>query len=109
MVQENANVKVIVINAPSTHGRQPSQPNYFKLAQAYGMPSYRIRNIRDVFPVLHLSQAQRGPVLIESMVEINDLYTMLSAHPVLHQIFRRSYAHSVPTKMSEWDELVAIA
>jgi hypothetical protein len=73
------------------------------------MPGYRIKRIRDIFPVIHLAQAHRGPVLIESMVEIHDLYAMLSAHPVLHQIFRRSYPNSVPAKMSEWDELVEIA
>ena len=109
MVQENANVKVIVVNSNSTTARNFSQPDYYKLAQAYGMPGYRIRNIRDIFPVIHLSRAHRGPVLIESTVEIYDLYAMLAAHPVLHQIFRRSYAHSVPTKISEGAELIKIA
>jgi thiamine pyrophosphate-dependent acetolactate synthase large subunit-like protein len=96
MVQENANIKVIVANNRGSTRENAwlpdTQPDYFKLAQAYGIPGYRIKQLGDVFPIIHLAQAQQGPVLIESRVEIYDLYAMLSAHPVVHQIFRRSYA-----------------
>jgi len=108
LVQENANVKVIVVNPHPTTDCKFNQPDYYKLAQAYGMPGFRIKHIRDIFPVIHLARAQHGPVLIESTVEIYDLYAMLSAHPVLHQIFRRSYACVGPDCTSKRNELAEI-
>jgi thiamine pyrophosphate-dependent acetolactate synthase large subunit-like protein len=77
MVQENINIKVVVINNDHPGSKDlwpqsfnlPASPDYFKLAQAYGIPGYHIDKFEDIIPAMRQAQAHRGPVLIESMID----------------------------------------
>lgn len=109
-VQENANIKIAIINNGylgmvrqwqqlffgARYVETPiSGPDYVKLAEAYGLPGYRVDNLDDVIPTMQKAQQHNGPVLIEFVVEQHDMvYPMVPAGADLHAMIRRPYPES---------------
>ncbi len=106
-VQENCNINVCVINNgylgmvrqwqqmfyESRYVETPIySPDYVKLAEAYGMPGYRVDKLEDVIPTMRQAQAYKGPVLIEFVVErFDNVYPMVPAGADLHNMIRRPH------------------
>jgi acetolactate synthase-1/2/3 large subunit len=106
-VQENANVKIAIINNgylgmvrqwqqlfyESRFGETPiSSPDFVKIAEAYGMPGYRVDKLEDAIPAIRQAQAHPGPALIEFVVEQHDMvYPMVPAGADLHAMIRRPH------------------
>ncbi len=106
-VQENSNVKIAIINNgylgmvrqwqqlfhEARYIETPiSGPDYVKLADAYGMPGYRVDKLEDIIPTIRKAQAHHGPVLIEFVVEQHDMvYPMVPAGADLHAMIRRPH------------------
>jgi len=44
-------------------------PDYVKLAEAYGIPGYRVKEATELTDVVGRANAQRGPALVEFMIE----------------------------------------
>jgi len=106
-VQENANVKIAIINNgylgmvrqwqqlffEARYVETPiSSPDYIKLAEAYGLPGYRVDKLEDVISTMRKAQEHNGPVLIEFVVEEHDMvYPMVPAGADLHAMIRRPH------------------
>jgi len=84
MVQERIAVKMAVFNngylgmvrqwQQFFHGGRYSatpiwSPDYVKLADAYGIPGWRVERASDLEPVLARASAQPGPALVEFVIE----------------------------------------
>ncbi len=109
-VQENSNIKIAIINNgylgmvrqwqqlffDARYIETPiSSPDYVKLAEAYGLPGYRVDKLEDVIPVMRKAQEHDGPVLIEFVVEQHDMvYPMVPAGADLHAMIRRPHSES---------------
>ena len=106
-VQEKANIKIAIINNgylgmvrqwqqmfyESRYVETPIySPDYVKLAEAYGMPGYRVESLEEIIPTMQKAQAQPGPVLIEFVVEqFDNVYPMVPAGADLHAMIRRPH------------------
>jgi acetolactate synthase-1/2/3 large subunit len=106
-VQEKANVNICIINNgylgmvrqwqqmfyESRYVETPIySPDYVKLAEAYGMPGYRVEKLEDILPTMRKAQADPGPVLIEFVVEqFDNVYPMVPAGADLHEMIRRPH------------------
>ncbi len=106
-VQENANVKIAIINNGylgmvrqwqelfynSRYNETPIySPDYVKLAEAYGMQGYRVEKLEDAMPTMRKAQEHNGPVLIEFVVEQHDMvYPMVPTGADLHAMIRRPH------------------
>jgi acetolactate synthase-1/2/3 large subunit len=106
-VQENCNINICIINNgylgmvrqwqqmfyESRYVETPIySPDYVKLAEAYGMPGYRIEKQEDIIPTMRQAQAHNGPVLIEFVVErFDNVYPMVPAGADLHNMIRRPH------------------
>ncbi len=106
-VQENANVKIAIINNgylgmvrqwqqlfyEARYGETPIySPDYVKLAEAYGLPGYRVDKLEEVLPTMRQAQEHNGPVLIEFVVEQHDMvYPMVPAGADLDAMIRRPH------------------
>lgn len=104
-VQERANINICIINNgylgmvrqwqqmfyDSRYVQTPiSGPDFIKLAEAYGLPGYRVEKLEEVIPTMRRAQAYQGPVLIEFVVEsIDNVYPLVPAGADLHQMIRR--------------------
>jgi acetolactate synthase I/II/III large subunit len=65
-------------------------PNFVKLAQAYGIRSTAVTKRADVIPAVRDARAHEGPVLIDFQVEQEDsVYPMVAAGASLHEMIRR--------------------
>jgi len=65
-------------------------PDFAKLANAYGIKSFVVERRADVIPVVQAAQAHEGPVLIDFKVEQEDtVYPMVAAGSALHDMIRR--------------------
>jgi acetolactate synthase I/II/III large subunit len=65
-------------------------PDFAKLAAAYGMRSFVVDRRADVIPVVEAAQAHEGAVLIDFKVEQEDtVYPMVAAGSALHDMIRR--------------------
>jgi acetolactate synthase I/II/III large subunit len=84
MVQEGLAVKLAVFNngylgmvrqwQQFFHEKRYSctpiwSPDYVKLAEAYGIPGYRVRDAGELAGIVGRANAQPGPVLVECMIE----------------------------------------
>ncbi len=84
MVQEGLPVKMAVFNngylgmvrqwQQFFHEKRYSctpiwSPDYVKLAEAYGIPGYRVKDTDDLAATVERANAERGPVLVEFMIE----------------------------------------
>lgn len=106
-VQENANIKIAIINNgylgmvrqwqqlfyEARYGETPiTGPDFVKLADAYGLPGYRVEKKEDIIPTMRKAQAHQGPVLIDFVVERHDMvYPMVPAGADLHEMIRRPH------------------
>jgi len=104
-VQENANINICIINNSylgmvrqwqelfydARYAETPiTGPDYVKLADAYGMPGYRITERSQIFDTLAKARTHNGPTLIEFVVEQHDMvYPMVPAGADLHEMIRR--------------------
>jgi acetolactate synthase-1/2/3 large subunit len=69
-----------------------SGPDYVKLADAYGLPGYRVSRREEIAPTLAKAKAHKGPVLIEFVVEKEEMvYPMVPAGADLHAMERRPH------------------
>lgn len=106
-VQENANIKIAIINNgylgmvrqwqqlfyEARYAETPIySPDYVKLAEAYRLPGYRVDKLEDVVPTMKKAQEHQGPVLIEFVVEQHDMvYPMVPAGADLDAMIRRPH------------------
>lgn len=106
-VQENANIKIAIINNgylgmvrqwqqlfyDSRYTETPIySPDYVKLAEAYRMPGLRVEKMEDIEPAMRQASAHNGPVLIEFLVEQHDMvYPMVPSGADLHAMIRRPH------------------
>ncbi len=106
-VQEKSNIKIAIINNGylgmvrqwqqmfynARYVETPiSSPNYQLLAEAYGLPGYRVEKQEDILPAMEKARKHKGPVLIEFVVEQHDMvYPMVPAGADLHQMIRRPH------------------
>ncbi|MBZ5667103.1 MAG: biosynthetic-type acetolactate synthase large subunit [Acidobacteriia bacterium] len=65
-------------------------PNFVKLAEAYGIPAMEVTTRSRVVPTVQTARNHRGPVLIDFKVEQEDtVYPMVAAGAALHDMIRR--------------------
>ena len=65
-------------------------PEFAKLAEAYGIKSTIVRQRADVVPAVRAARAHEGPMLIDFKVEQEDtVYPMVAAGAALHDMIRR--------------------
>lgn len=65
-------------------------PDFCKIAEAYGIQSYRVTEREDVIPTIQAARAHSGPTLIEFRVQQEDaVYPMVPAGADLHAMIRR--------------------
>lgn len=65
-------------------------PDFCKLADAYGIEAFRVTNREDVIPMVQKASQIDGPVLIDFVVEKEDIvYPMVPAGADLHNMIRR--------------------
>jgi len=104
-VQENANINIAIINNgylgmvrqwqelfyDERYVETPiSSPDYMKIAEAYGLKGYRVKERKDVIPTVEASQTHDGPVLIEFVVEnLEMVYPMVPAGADLDDMHTR--------------------
>jgi acetolactate synthase-1/2/3 large subunit len=104
-VQENRNINIAIINNgylglvrqwqemfyDARYSETPiMSPDYIKLADAYGIEAFRVKELVDVIPTMRKAQKQTGPSLIEFVVEKQDMvYPMVPAGADLHEMIER--------------------
>ncbi len=111
-VQEQANVKIAIINNGylgmvrqwqqmfynARYAETPiSSPDYVKLAEAYGVPGYRVQRREDIQSTLKEARRHKGPVLIEFVVEQHGMvFPMVPAGEDLQNMIRRPHPEEQP-------------
>ncbi|MFH1852562.1 MAG: biosynthetic-type acetolactate synthase large subunit [Candidatus Neomarinimicrobiota bacterium] len=104
-VQERANINIVIMNNGylgmvrqwqqmfynARYAETPiASPDYVKLAEAYGLPGYRVDKLDQIIPTMEKARRTPGPVLIELIVEQHDMvYPMVPAGADLHQMILR--------------------
>lgn len=62
-----------------SHSKIPVQPDFVKLAEAYGIKGYRIENEEDADKILDLALGTKEPVLLDFRVDENEnVYPMIA-------------------------------
>jgi acetolactate synthase-1/2/3 large subunit len=105
VVQENLDVKIAIINNgylgmvrqwqeffyEKRYAATPLvNPNFAKLAEAFGIKSRAVSTRADVVPAVAEARSHKGPVLIDFQVEQEDsVYPMVPAGADLHAMIRR--------------------
>ena len=105
VVQEGANIKILLINNSflgmvrqwqefffdKRYAATPiSGPDFIKIGEAYGIPSKRVTNRKDVMDAISFAQETPGPVLIEYQVEKEDsVFPMVPSGAALDEMMRR--------------------
>ena len=106
-VQENSNINICIMNNgylgmvrqwqqlfyAGRYAETPiSGPDYVKLADAYGLPGYRVTKFDEIKPTLEKAKAHDGPTLIEFVVDQAEMvYPMVPAGADLHAMERRPH------------------
>ena len=106
-VQEGANINIAIINNgylgmvrqwqqlfyEARYTETPiASPDYVKLAEAYGMPGYRVERREDILSAMESARSYQGPALIDFVVEKHDMvYPMVPAGASLHEMIRRPH------------------
>ncbi len=107
-VQEQANINIAIINNgylgmvrqwqqlfyEARYAETPiSSPDYIALAKAYGLNGQRVNRLEDIIPAMKKAQKEKGPSLIEFVVEEHDMvYPMVPAGADLHDMIQRPLA-----------------
>lgn len=110
-VQENANVKILILNngylgmvrqwqefffEKRYSGVNMTGPDFVKLGEAYGIPSRRVTRREDVNDAMAFASSNPGPVLIEFVVEMEEaVYPMVPAGADLDAMIRRPIRRTV--------------
>jgi len=105
VVQEGANIKILLINNSflgmvrqwqefffdKRYAATPiSGPDFIKIGEAYGIPSKRVTKRKDVMDAISFAQETPGPVLIEYRVEKEDsVFPMVPSGAALDEMMRR--------------------
>ena len=105
IVQEKIDIKIAIINNgylgmvrqwqeffyEKRYAATPLvNPDFAKLAEAYGIRSARVSERKDVIPTVQEARKHPGPMLIDFRVEQEDsVYPMVAAGADLHQMIRR--------------------
>ena len=110
-VQENANVKILILNNSYLgmvrqwqefffdkrySGVAMTGPDFVKLADAHGIPGVRVTKREDVNEAMAFASRTPGPVLIEFVVEMEEaVYPMVPAGADLDAMLRRPIRRAV--------------
>ena len=121
-VQENRNINIAIINNgylgmvrqwqemfyDARYSETPiMSPDYIKLADAYGIEAFRVKELGDVIPTMRKAQKQTGPSLIEFVVEKQDMvYPMVPAGADLHEMIERPSNTNNLKKTTNEEELL---
>src|SRR3954463_10305227 len=105
VVQENLEIKIAIINNgylgmvrqwqeffyEKRYAATPLvNPNFAKLADAYGIRAAQVSERKDVIPTVQEARKHPGPMLIDFRVQQEDsVYPMVAAGADLHQMIRR--------------------
>jgi acetolactate synthase-1/2/3 large subunit len=105
VVQEKANVKILVINNnflgmvrqwqefffDKRYAATPiTSPDFVKVGEAYGVPSRLVTDIQDIDAAIQFAKDTPGPVLIEFQVEKEEaVFPMVPAGASLNDMIRR--------------------
>ena len=105
MMQENANVKIALMNNSflgmvrqwqefffdKRYAATPiSGPDFVKLAEAHGIPARRVTKPEEAMDAIKFAQETPGTVLIEFQVEMEEaVYPMVPAGKALNEMLRR--------------------
>ena len=114
VVQEGANIKILLINNgflgmvrqwqefffdKRYAATQISGPDFIKIGEAYGIPSKRVTKRQDVMDAIAFAQETPGPVLIEYQVEKEDsVFPMVPSGAALDEMIRRPIPHKKASK-----------
>lgn len=114
--QENVNVNIAIINNAylgmvrqwqeffyeERYNATPMHnPDFVKLAEAYGIPARRVRRREEIADAVAWAQSINGPTLVEFQVEKADIvYPMVPAGADLDKMIRRPSAPNLP----DWSE-----
>ena len=72
------------------HATPMFNPDFCKLAEAYGIPSMRVTQRSQIEESVAFARSVKGPVLIEYAIEKEDIvYPMVPAGADLHDMIRR--------------------
>jgi acetolactate synthase-1/2/3 large subunit len=104
-VQENANIKIAIMNNQflgmvrqwqefffdKRYAATPMRgPDFAKIGEAHGIPSLRVETPQEVFPAIEFAQKTQGPVLLEFRVEPEEsVYPMVATGADLDDMIRR--------------------
>jgi len=104
-VQEQVDVKIAIINngflgmvrqwqeffyEERYHATPMVNPDFCKLAEAYGVPSMRVTKREQIQEAVEFAHSHKGPVLIEFVVEKEEIvYPMVPAGADLDKMLRR--------------------
>jgi acetolactate synthase-1/2/3 large subunit len=84
-------------------------PDFVKLADAYGIPSRRVTRREEIEEVVEWARNTDGPVLIEFLVETDDIvYPMVPAGADLHAMIRRPSIAEVVDGSQDWENPNAV-
>ena len=104
-VQEKVNIKIAIINNgylgmvrqwqqmfyDARYNETPiSSPDYLKIAEAYGLPGFRVKERNEIHEAVKKATEIKGPALIEFVVEQHDMvYPMVPAGADLNEMINR--------------------
>ena len=104
-VQEKVNIKIAIINNgylgmvrqwqqmfyDARYNETPiSSPDYLKIAEAYGLPGFRVKERNEIHEAVKKATEIKGPSLIEFVVEQHDMvYPMVPAGADLNEMINR--------------------
>ena len=104
-VQEKVNIKIAIINNgylgmvrqwqqmfyDARYNETPiSSPDYLKIAEAYGLPGFRVKERNEIHEAVKKATEIKGPALIEFVVEQHDMvYPMVPAGADLNEMISR--------------------
>jgi acetolactate synthase-1/2/3 large subunit len=111
-VQENANIKIAIMNNSflgmvrqwqefffdSRYAGTPLLgPDFAKIAAAHGIPSRQVTKPEDVHPAIQYARNTPGPVLIDFRVEQEEaVYPMVPTGADLDRMIRRPIRRTLP-------------
>ena len=116
-VQENANIKIAIMNNgflgmvrqwqefffEKRYVSTPiTGPDFVKLADAHGIPARRIQDPEEVFSAIEFAQQTPGPVLLDFIVEKEEsVYPMVPTGAALDEMIRRPISKKDSAVMSK--------
>ena len=122
-VQENLDIKIAIINnaylgmvrqwqelfyEKRYHATPLVNPDFVKLAEAYGIPALRVERREDVMAAVQQARETPGPFLIDFVVERDDIvYPMVPAGADLDAMIRRPLPERIAAISAEMGGMTA--